>query len=155
MRLKDLVGTSGILASFDFKTSTRILVPLLCFWNGYNLQVSNCPRFHDSVLDMMSSVENRDFICAPFAHTLYIRDCPNFSFSALRRLVESQLHLPPDFGDPFDPIPTRFRHLYLSGSVPHSRRRIGRGLQQTYQPFSVAGSRTCGRISGRIPLITR
>jgi hypothetical protein len=111
-------GNFGDLSVLRLQDINQDLVPLLCFWNGHNLQVSNCPRFDDSVLDMMSSVENRDPICAPFAHTLYIRDCPNFSFSALRRLVEYRLHLPPDFGDPFDPIPTRFRHLYVSGSVP-------------------------------------
>jgi hypothetical protein len=98
---------------------------------------------------MMSSVEDGHFLCARSAHSLDIHDCLNFSFSALRRLVESRLHLPLDFDDPLDPIPTRFRYLCLSGDVPSlsEQDRGSHGSQQTYQHLSI---RTCGRISGHV-----
>jgi hypothetical protein len=93
------------------------LSPLLRRWTGHMLHVSDCPRFDDIALNMMSSVENGVFTCAPHARDLSIQNCPNFSFSALRRLVQSRLHLPSHF-DHAEPTPTRLRGVLVLGNVP-------------------------------------
>jgi hypothetical protein len=109
-------GDSGGLYLRDINDD---LVPLLRLWNGQNLHIDNCPCFDDNVLDMMSSEEQGNFICAPFAEALHIRDCPNFTFSALRRFVQSRLSFNlPDFDDPPDHPPISFPYLHITGSAP-------------------------------------
>jgi hypothetical protein len=93
------------------------LAPLLRRWTGLTLYVSDCPRFDDIALDMMSSVENGVLTCAPHARDLTIQNCPNFSLLALRQFVQSRLHLPSDFHN-FEPTPTRLQSLDVFGNVP-------------------------------------
>ena len=89
------------------------LIPILRAWRGCILNVVNCPSFDDTVLDMMNDNDEPYEIgtystCAKYAHSLYIRDCLNFSAGALRRFVTNRsgsfltVHISgrvPDIGD--------------------------------------------------------
>jgi hypothetical protein len=108
-------GGELVLAEID-----RDMAPLLRLWHGHHLDVRQCPSFDDVILDMMGSEENGTFACTTHLRILNISDCPNFSVTALRRFVESRLHLPDlsynEHGS--HPIPTRVRSLHLVGNVP-------------------------------------
>jgi hypothetical protein len=63
---------------------------------------------------------NGVFFCAPYVRRLSIHDCPSISVAALRRLVESKLHLPlaPEFLNDWNLISTRFESIQVSGDAP-------------------------------------
>jgi hypothetical protein len=91
------------------------LAPLLRLWHGHTLNITDCPRFDDALLDVMGSKENGAFNCATFLEHLRIQDCPNFSVAALRRFVESRLNLPLNH-DLFNPVSPRLQRLQILGS---------------------------------------
>jgi hypothetical protein len=94
------------------------MVPLLHVCGAHELYIRQCPSFDDTILYAMGSEDNGTFACATYIRTLTIIDCSNFSIAALRRFIESRLHLPPDDLDPWNPIMTRVQHLHISGNVP-------------------------------------
>jgi hypothetical protein len=94
------------------------LAPLLRLWHGYVLNITDCPRFDDTLLDAMGSKENGVFNCTAYMDHLHIHNCPNFSIAALRRFVESRLDLPVDNDNPWNQVTPRVRSVHLSGNVP-------------------------------------
>jgi hypothetical protein len=66
------------------------LVPLLRCWHGEHLYLEDCPGFNDVVLDMMTATEPDGYLCAPYMRKLVIADSPNFTATALRRLVSAR-----------------------------------------------------------------
>jgi len=68
----------------------------------------------------MATEENGVFICAPRVGDLSISGSPNFSVAALRRLVESKLHLPlpAEFPDEWILISARFEAIQIFGDAP-------------------------------------
>jgi hypothetical protein len=108
-------GGELVLAEID-----QDMGPLLRLWHGHQFDVRRCPSFDDVILDMMGSEVNGTFACTTHLRILNISDCPNFSITALRRFVESRLHLA-DLSDNehwWNPIRTRVRSLHLVGNVP-------------------------------------
>jgi hypothetical protein len=93
------------------------LAPLLRIWHGHSLDVTDCPRFDDTLLDVMGSKDDGVFTCATFLEHLNIQNCPNFSVAALRRFVESRLDLPLN-DDPSNPVTPRIQRIRFSGNVP-------------------------------------
>jgi hypothetical protein len=69
------------------------LVPLLHCWHGEHLYVENCPGFNDAILNMMATVEDEEYSCAPYMGDLNIADSPNFSGAALRCLVSARFEV--------------------------------------------------------------
>jgi hypothetical protein len=111
--LTDL-GDEGVLR---LEMINQDLTPLLRLWHGYALEIIDCPRFDDALLDAMSTEENGVFDCAAYLEDLKIRNCSNFSVAALRRFVESRLHLPVD-NDLWNQVTTRVHDIQLYGNVP-------------------------------------
>ena len=94
------------------------MTPLLRVWHAHHLNVVRCPDFSDITLDAMSAEEDETVACAAYLRTLSINNCSNFSIAALRRFIESRLHLPPDIVDQWDPVMIPVQSLYLSGNIP-------------------------------------
>jgi hypothetical protein len=92
------------------------LTPLLCLWHGHVLELTDCPRFDDALLEAMSTEEDGIFDCAAYLERLEIYDCSNFTVAALRRFVESRLGLPVD--DLWNQDSPRVRSIRFHGNVP-------------------------------------
>jgi hypothetical protein len=108
------------------------LAPLFRLWHGHLLNVTDCPRFDDTLLDAMSSKESGSFNCAIHVEDLKITDCSNFSFAALRRFVESRLH-PVD--NPSIPVSPRIRSIRFFGNVPSRSRAEQASLDANLRGF--------------------
>jgi hypothetical protein len=111
------------------------LIPLLRCWEGDVLTVDNCPSFNDAVLDMMATVVDEEYVCAPWMVELDIADCPNFSAAALRCLVGARFHV--HDGDAYPGI----NKVYISGLAPNfsteDQKQISRHVYQfNYYPSS-------------------
>jgi hypothetical protein len=111
-------GDASIGGSLVFTDIDQDITPLLRVWDAHNLYIKQCPGFDDTTLDTMGSEENGTFAYATYMRTLLIIDSSNFSIAALRRFVESRLHLPPDNGNQWNPIATRVQRLCLYDNVP-------------------------------------
>ena len=98
-------GAGGYLTLKDIDESED-MVPLLCAWQGERLSVTKCPGFTDRVLDAMCA-DTGVSTCARGLTRIHIADCPNFTVSALKRLVAGLMaHLG-----------LRFEAVKLSGSA--------------------------------------
>jgi hypothetical protein len=111
----DHFADGGLL---DLATIAHDLTPVLCLWHGGFLNIADCPRFDDALLDAMSSKENGVFNCTAYVEYLKIGNCPSFSIAALRRFVDSRLDLPADNDDPWNSVTPRIRNIHLYGNVP-------------------------------------
>jgi hypothetical protein len=112
------VGQAGVGGDLILAEMDKDMVPFLRVFKANELEVLRCPSFNDIVLDAMGSEENGSFPCATYIRTLSITNCLNFSVAALRRLVESRLHLPPENNDQWNPTTTRLDGLFLEGNIP-------------------------------------
>jgi len=91
--------------------------PLVRAFDGETLNITRCPRFDDTILDMMTGPGgNQTLACTRYLQNLDILDCPNFSIAALRRLVASRLHLEnvPAAAAVEPPV----QIIFLAGDVP-------------------------------------
>jgi hypothetical protein len=109
------------------------LVGFLADCVAEKLVINGCPGFDDEVLIAMMTpksppVSQRVPVscrCAPYVQDLSIRNCPNFSHSALKQLVETRSFYS-NWGEEY-PIAKNYsrtpsspmRALQLSGRVPH------------------------------------
>jgi hypothetical protein len=92
------------------------------------LVISNCPGFGDEVLNAMMTPESRLARwgpglsrCAPYVKDLSIRNCLDFSISALKRLVEwrrMQSTCGPIYINITSAPPSHIQALRLSGRLP-------------------------------------
>jgi hypothetical protein len=115
-------GAAGLGGELRLTEIEQDMAPLLRLCDAYYLEIHQCPSFDDVILDLMGSEDNGTFACATYLRTLTIRNCSNFSIAALRRFVESRLHLPgiskhDDFWQ-WNSIATRVRRLHLYGNIP-------------------------------------
>ena len=95
------------------------IVPLLRVSDAHYLHITRCPSFDDTtILDAMGSQADGTFACVTYMRSLTISNCLNFSIAALRRLVESRLHLPDPPLDEWMSIATQIQSLQLFGDLP-------------------------------------
>jgi hypothetical protein len=84
------------------------------------LVIDNCPGFGDAVLNAMTGPgPQRVCSCAHYIQGLSIINCPDFSISALKQLVETR-RIKSSWSDRnnFYPPAQQIRVLRLSGRVP-------------------------------------
>jgi hypothetical protein len=138
-------GGAPVLVKID-----QDIGPLLSVWDADDLHIQQCPGFDDTILDAMGSEENGTFACATYVRSLTIADCSNFSISALRRFVESRLHLPPHNDDEWNPSATRVQHLHLFNNLPPiseaDRERMMDGCLSLYRSTRQTTPHLLGRI---------
>ncbi|KAF8060660.1 hypothetical protein FPV67DRAFT_301938 [Lyophyllum atratum] len=87
----------------DFLTLVDIgvdqpIAQVLSTWNGHTVTFEDCPAFDDVFLGMMGGEERPDdeeFGC-PNVQDLTISNCPNFSPSLLRKMMEARM-VPDDY----------------------------------------------------------
>jgi len=103
------IGGGGTLKLINVSCD---LAPLLRLWYGHSLEVTDCPRFDDVLLDEMSTQAYGKFDCVTDVENLDICDCPNFSIAALREFVESRLDLS------WNEVSPRIHGIFCSGNVP-------------------------------------
>jgi hypothetical protein len=112
-------GNGGVLT---LEKINHDLVPLLRLWNGHELNIIDCPRFDDTLLDAMGSEEDGVFYCASYLEDLEITKAPNFSVAALRRFLESRLDLPVENDDPWNQVTPRVHSIRTFTDVPSMSR---------------------------------
>jgi hypothetical protein len=110
-------AVNGEEGELDLVKIGHDLAPILRLWQGCVLNITDCPRFDDALLDAMSSKENGVFNCAKFLERINIHNCTNFSVAALQRFVESRLDLPLNY-DLSNPVTPRIQGIRIFGNAP-------------------------------------
>jgi hypothetical protein len=114
-------GIEGVVTLQDVGRDQN-LVPLLSFFEGHTLEITNCPSFDDLVLAAMGTWKNGALACAPAVYSLSIHstDNPTFSVTALKRLVDIKLAILPNTGGlSYGRNSGRFELLRVSGNAPY------------------------------------
>jgi hypothetical protein len=99
------------------------LVTFLTECVSQKLVIDGCPGFGDEALDAMMSPESEAYwrmmpSCAPFLQDLSILNCPDFSISNLKKVVEMRRVQSIRMNPSGETLPPRICILRLSGRVP-------------------------------------